>query len=125
MATRVVNNMGSFSRANEKAMESALARMRNDIFVLSQFKVPYEGGELKSSGQQLQVGRLHHRVQYGETGAEAYAGYQHRGMRKDGSHVVRNYTTSGTQKNYLGESGAIIVTKVAGYFKRAAESVRV
>jgi hypothetical protein len=117
--------MGSFSRANEKAMESALARMRNDIFVLSQFKVPYEGGELKSSGQQLQVGRLHHRVQYGETGAEAYAGYQHRGMRKDGSHVVRNYTTSGTQKNYLGESGAIIVTKVAGYFKRAAESVRV
>lgn len=120
----VDNRMGSFNASNEKAMESALARMRNDIFVLSQFKVPYKEGDLKSSGEQLRIERLHHRIRYGENGAEDYAGYQHRGMRRDGSHIVRNYTTAGTQKNYLAQAGDIILTKASSYFKREAQNAR-
>jgi hypothetical protein len=30
-----------------------------------------------------------------------YAEYQHRGMRLDGTHVVKNYTTPGSGKNFL------------------------
>jgi hypothetical protein len=122
---RVVNKMPMFTAMNEKAMERALARMRNDIFVLSQFKVPFKDGELKSSGEQKQMGRLHHRVQYGDKGAQEYAAYQHRGRRLDGSRVVKRYTTAGTQKNYLSESGKIIASKASSYFKREAENVRV
>jgi len=123
--TRVVNKMPQFSRNNEQAMERALSRMRNDIFVLSQFKVPLKDGNLQGSGEQMRMKRLHHRVQYGASGAQDYAAYQHRGRRADGSHVVKNYTTAGTQKNYLSESGKIIASKASSYFKREAESVRV
>lgn len=122
---RVDNKLPLFSRMNEQAMERALARMRNDIFVLSQFKVPFKDGELKASGEQKQMGRLHHRVQYGAKGAQDYASYQHRGRRLDGSHVVKRYTTAGTQKNYLSDSGKIISSKASSYFKREAENVRV
>lgn len=122
---RVDNKIIVFTRMNEQAMERALARMRNDIFVLSQFKVPQKDGTLRASGEQKQMGRLHHRVQYGEKGAQEYAAYQHRGRRLDGSHVVKRYTTAGTQKNYLSDSGKIIASKASSYFKREAENVRV
>jgi len=92
---------------------------------LSQFKVPLKDGNLQGSGEQMRMKRLHHRVQYGASGAQDYAAYQHRGRRADGSHVVKNYTTAGTQKNYLSESGKIITSKASSYFKREAESVRV
>lgn len=123
--THVDNKMGVFTALNEKAMERALERMGNDIFVLSQFKVPFKEGSLRASGEHIRMGRLHRRIQYGANGAEAYASYQHRGMRKDGSHVVKNYTTAGTQKNYLSDSGKIISSKASSYFKREAETVRV
>jgi len=34
----------------------------------------------------------------------AYAGYQHEGKRKDGSHVVKNYSVSRTEKRPAGET---------------------
>lgn len=123
--TRVDNRMGRFMQANEIAMDKALMAMRTDIFILSQFKVPFAGGELKDSGEHMKMGRLHHRVQYGENGAQGYAGYQHRGMRRDGSRIVRNYTTAGTNKHFLSDSGKIIAPKSGQYFKREAEKVRV
>lgn len=125
MGVRVEDNMPQFTRLNEAAMERALKRMRKDIFVLSQFKAPYEGGELRASGEEKTMGRLKHRVQYGANGASGYASYQHRGMRQDGSRVVKRYTTAGTGKHFLSDSGKIIASKSGQYFKREAESVRV
>lgn len=125
MSVHVDNKMAIFMRVNEQAMERALERMGNDVFVLSQFKVPFLNGDLKNSGEHIRMGRLHRRVQYGESGAQGYASYQHRGMRKDGSHVVRRYTTSGTNKKFLEDSGKIIAPKSGQYFKREFESVRV
>lgn len=122
---RVENKMDAFVKANEKAMERALERMRNDIFVLSQFKVPMKSGELKDSGDQKRMGRLHHRVLYGENGAQEYASYQHRGMRRDGSHRVKRYTTAGTGKKFLEDAGKTIAPRSGQYFKREFESVRV
>lgn len=124
-SVKVDNRLKIFTNANEQAMERALARMRQDVFVLSQFKVPEKDGTLRRSGRQQVIGRLHHRVEYGSGGAEDYAGYQHRGMRMDGSHVVRHYTKSGSQKNYLSDSGGIIATKAGSYFAQEASKVRV
>lgn len=124
-SVKVDNRIRIFSNANEQAMERALARMRQDIFVLSQFKVPEKDGTLRRTGKQSVIGRLHHRVEYGANGAEDYAGYQHRGMRQDGSHVVRHYTKAGSQKNYLSDSGGIIATKAGSYFAQEASKVRV
>lgn len=122
---RVDNRLRIFNRLNESAMELALERMRQDIWILSQFKVPKKDGTLQRSGKQKKIGRLHHQVSYGEDGAEDYAAYQHRGQRLDGSHRVKNYTTAGTQKDYLGSSGAIIASKASNYFRQEAAKVRV
>lgn len=122
--TRVVNKIGSFNRSNEAAMERALGRMVQDIFVLSQFKVPEKDGTLRRTGKRQVIGRLHHRISYGENGAEDYTMYQHRGMRADGSHRVRHYTKAGSQKNFLSESGGIIATKASGYFQQEASKAR-
>lgn len=125
MPVRVDNKMRQFTSANEQAMERALARMSQDIFVLSQFKVPEKDGTLRRTGKQAVIGRLHRRISYGENGAEDYALFQHRGRRADGSHVVRHYTKSGSQKEYLSQSGAIIATKAVSYFTQEATKVRV
>lgn len=125
MAVRVDNRIKIFSNANEQAMERALKRMVQDIFVLSQFKVPEKDGTLRRTGKQEVVGRLHHRISYGANGAEDYTLYQHRGMRADGSHVVRRYTKAGSQKNFLSDSGGIIATKASSYFAQEASKARV
>lgn len=123
--TKVINKMPQFNRANEQAMERALKRMVQDIFVLSQFKVPEKDGTLRRTGKQQVIGRLHHRIEYGANGAEDYVSYQHRGMRRDGSHIVRHYTKAGSQKNFLSESGGIIATKASSYFTQEASKARV
>lgn len=117
---RVDSQIPRHKQGTKKNMNLALQRMRNDIFILSQVKVPYKEGTLQHSGQQKQVADLHHRVSYGESGAEAYTAYQHRGARADGSHPVRNYTTAGTGKHFLDESGAVISGKAVRYFAQAA-----
>ena len=51
-----------------------------------------------------------------------YAGYQYYGMRKDGSHVVRNYTTPGTgpywDKRMVSAEIDDVVSEVQNYFNR-------
>jgi hypothetical protein len=124
-SVKVDNRLAIFTQVNEAAMERALERMGNDIHIIADFKVPMKDGTLKDSGEHIRIGRLHRRVQYGDKGAQAYASYQHRGMRKDGSHIVRNYTTSGTNKHFLSDAGQVIAPKSGQYFKREFESVRV
>lgn len=46
----------------------------------------------------------------------AYAAYQERGMRADGSHVVRQYTTPGTGAHYLRDAGDRITKRGLGEF---------
>lgn len=45
-----------------------------------------------------------------------YASYQERGMRYDGSHVVRNYTTPGTGKEFAKKSVDKVLKNVAKYY---------
>ena len=44
-----------------------------------------------------------------------YAAYQERGMRADGSHVVRNYTTPGTHAHFAEESVRQVVAQLPKY----------
>ena len=89
-------------------MKSGLARGLYEaawaIAADSQELVPVDFGPLKGS---LDVTRPEGNnpsvtISYGDT-AVAYAAYQHRGMRADGTHVVRQYDAPGKQKNYLQE----------------------
>lgn len=45
-----------------------------------------------------------------------YASYQERGMRYDGTHIVRNYTTTGTGKEFAKKSVDKVLKNVAKYY---------
>lgn len=46
-----------------------------------------------------------------------YSAYQHEGMRRGGTHVVKNYTTAGTKKKYLEDPMKAIKTDVTRILK--------
>ena len=59
-------------------------------------KTPHKTGDLKGSAQynvKKKVGVLRY--------TEPYALYQHEGMRKDGTHVIKNYTGGGDRRKFL------------------------
>lgn len=125
MGVRVDNRLPRFKQNASDAFDMMLAKMRNDAFVLSQAKVPFEEGDLQASGKQERRALHKHRVSYGESLDDPRAAYQERGSRKDGSHVVRNYTTAGTGKNFLKGSAMIILSKASNYAKQAGSRVKV
>lgn len=107
-----------FKANTSDAVELLLMKMRNDAFILSQAKVPYKEGDLSASGKQERRKLHSHRVSYGESLSDPRAAYQERGMRRDGSHVVRNYTTAGTNKNFLKDAATNVINKSSQYAKQ-------
>lgn len=66
-----------------------------ELLRLSRFVVPFRGGRLSQSGFFRKEG------QYWITGYDTkYAMYQHEGMRRDGSRIVRNWS-NGRKSKYL------------------------
>lgn len=66
-----------------------------DIHRESQYKTPFKDGDLRE-----QVSKTTEGLSGIITWTVPYASYQERGMRADGSHVVKNYTTPGTGKDF-------------------------
>lgn len=75
---------------------------------LSQSAFLNVNNERKDTGIQGSTGELHSKLELVEDVHVAqpgfdkrYAAYQHEGVRADGSHVVKNYTTPGSGKKFL------------------------
>lgn len=114
MPIKMDNNLPQFGKNVDKLSDLLLEKMRQDVFVLSQAKVPKKDGDLSGSAKQEKRKAKSHRVSYNEK----YAAYQERGRRKDGSRVVKNYTTAGTGKSYLKDAGSKVVSKANDYAKQ-------
>lgn len=80
-------------------VESALGAMAESVRGRATITVPRKNGYLAESGRVEGTG-LERSVIFGSSSVP-YAAYQERGMRADGSHIVRNYTTPGTGSRYL------------------------
>ena len=89
-------------KLNREAMiwtKIGLTGMSDALLVLSSNEVPLDESTLSKSGHVFEVGELEVGVSYGGAGI-AYAVYQHEGVRRDGSHVIRNYQ-HGRKSKYL------------------------
>lgn len=105
-----------FSQATqqvENAASLAIRMMMEDTHSLANRVTPYKEGALRTAvTKQMQtplLGVMRWNV--------PYASYQERGMRQDGSHVVRNYTTPGTHAHFIEESLNTVVQKVPQYIR--------
>lgn len=90
-------------------LTSAVSAMATAVLSTARMKAPKKDNHLRSSASVRGSG-LQRDVVFGSM-AVPYAAYQERGMRADGSHKVRHYTTPGTGAHYLEEAGDAIVKK--------------
>jgi hypothetical protein len=113
MPVKMKDNTSGLVRNAEEKMNLVLSAITSDVYRLSQRQVPVKDGPLQSSGQ-IVPGHLKYQIKYNKE----YAAYQHRGARRDGTHVVRNYTTPGTKAKYLQDPADTILRKRDTYLKR-------
>ena len=115
MPVKMTDNTSSFIKKADEKINLVLSAITTDVYRLSQQQVPVSkgGGHLQSSGQII-PGHLKYKIQYNKV----YAAYQHRGMRKDGTHVVRNYTYPGKKSHYLTDPADTILRNKESYLKR-------
>ena len=110
----IKNRIVEFAKNNTAAMDRVLNRMALDILTMSKAQVPYKTSLLQQSGKYGKKSPLLYEVFYNKI----YAAYQEFGMRKDGTHVVKNYTTPGTKKFYLRDPAQLITSRILNYIKQ-------
>ena len=104
MKVEIKTNVGAWKSLVNEAADKAAGALANQIMNDSIDKIPKSAGDDRTEGAALSdIGR----IEKPENGTRnlvwdnVYAGYQWYGMRADGTHVVKNYTTSGTGKMWV------------------------
>lgn len=85
-------------------VKNALKAMADATDQRAKMLAPMLSGELRTSSTVSQDDNGYTAIVRFGNGIE-YAAYQERGMRYDGTHIVRNYTTAGTGPQYLHNAG--------------------
>lgn len=108
MAVIVKTDKAKWIGAINHARDVAAYALAEQMLADSEQYVPYSGGSSQSAGNLRESGR----VEKGESGRfylvwdTVYALYQWFGVRADGSHRVRKYTTPGTGTQWVDKAKA-------------------
>ena len=108
MAVIVKTDRAKWIGAINQARDVAAYALAEQMLADSEQYVPYSGGSSQSAGNLRESGR----VEKGESGRfylvwdTVYALYQWFGVRADGSHRVRKYTTPGTGTQWVDKAKA-------------------
>lgn len=118
MAVVVKDRSNEIEKKITQSVDNILSAMVVDVLRLSKEQVPVSkgGGTLKSTGRIHNPKYLTRQIKY----STPYASYQHRGMRADGTHVVRKYTYPGKKKRYLIDPAQQVLKNTSNYIKRYA-----
>lgn len=108
MAVIVKTDKAKWIGAINQARDVAAYALAEQMLADSEQYVPYSGGSSQSAGNLRESGK----VEKGESGRfylvwdTVYALYQWFGVRADGSHRVRKYTTPGTGTQWVDKAKA-------------------
>ena len=108
MAVIVKTDKAEWIGAINQARDVAAYALAEQMLADSEQYVPYSGGSSQSAGNLRESGK----VEKGESGRfylvwdTVYALYQWFGVRADGSHRVRKYTTPGTGTQWVDKAKA-------------------
>lgn len=105
---KLTDNSGVWFQHKQAKINGALESMGNSVVATAQITVPKLHNNLVKTGQ---VKKYHNAVVISFGGNEGYGSYQERGMRADGTHVVKKYTTPNTGAHYLENAGKTVVKK--------------
>ncbi len=91
------------------AEDSVAEALSNDVKRLAQQKAPRRSAALQSAARVSKEGAGAYAVVFDLP----YAAYQEFGVRSDGSHRVRRYSSAGTGAHFLQDAGDVIETNTA------------
>lgn len=97
----------------ENACSVAIRMMMEDIHTLANPVTPYKNNGLRTSVTKQMETPLKGVMRWNVP----YAQYQERGMRADGTHVVKRYTTPGTHAHFVEEAVNKVTPKIADYLR--------
>lgn len=116
-----IDKSGKFFKKNRSFVDFALGHMSLGIETALKMKsgMPVDKGQMKAATRSWRHDNGHFRVRVNKE----YAAYQERGMRRDGTHVVRNYTTGGTSAGFFDRAIKMIMSRREEYIQQARKAV--
>jgi hypothetical protein len=118
------------NRITDQLKDMVLGHMAQDIEIAAKMRVPVSNtkasGNKRGGGGHLQSSIYHTRSDSGHIRVlinKDYASYQERGARRDGSHVVKNYSTPGTGKHFFIDSINKTLRRRDGYISEARRAL--
>lgn len=122
----IIDNTSRVLLKHDKVKDRSLAYAAQDIEVIIKTggRTPHKTGAMKSSTRHRRISSGKYVIEVGlEEGAAplVYAAYQERGMRYDGSHVIRNYTTPGTRKGWFNAAIQTVAKNFPNLIRQAAK----
>lgn len=117
------SNTGGFMRKNDAFIDMVQGHMAMDIEVnlKSRAGMPVKTGAMKSETRHFRSPNGGFRVEIDKS----YAAYQEAGMRADGSHRVKNYTTAGTGKGFFKKAIDMVVRNKDTYVQEARRALNI
>jgi hypothetical protein len=115
----VVDNTNNVIQKNDNVKDRALAMAAGDIetIIKTGNRTPHLHGQMKASARHERIGPGKYRIVV----PKAYAAYQERGMRYDGSHVVRHYTSPGTGKGWFNNALQTVAHNFPNIIRQASK----
>lgn len=114
MSVKITDNTVTIIANNTRNASLALRFMADDVVRIAGPKTPRKRGNLSQDILRQVLGKRA-TIEW----RKVYAQYQERGKRRDGSHVVRKYTRSGTGPHFAENAVKEVVANAEKYFKRA------
>lgn len=115
------SNTPDFLRKNDAFIDMVQGHMAMDIEVAlkNSAGMPVKTGAMKSETRHFRSASGGFRVEIGK----AYASFQEAGVRQDGSHVVKKYTTGGTGKGFFKRAINMVVKNRENYISEAKRAL--
>lgn len=110
-----------FLRKNDAFIDMVQGHMAMDIEVAlkNNSGMPVKTGAMKSETRHFRSANGGFRVEIDKE----YASFQEAGVRRDGSHVVKKYTTGGTGKGFFKRAINMVVRNRANYISEARRAL--
>jgi len=114
MSVSYQDNTAVVKAMTQQKASLALKLATDDVLRISRPNTPKADTNFLRNNTKKQVLGLKGKI----TWSARYAQYQERGMRRDGTHVVRNYTTGGTGKHFALNAMKQVTKNRMKYFRK-------
>ena len=102
MSITIKTDRAAWKAALDAAADKAAAALADQMMNDSLDIIPKQDGNLRDAGRVVKTAEGKRDLVWDNV----YAGYQWYGMRKDGSNIVKKYTTPGTSKMWVEQARA-------------------